>query len=308
MRSLAIDLLKIVLAFFVVGLHMHFLRKSFPELSYVLVNGLFRLGVPVFLIISGFYFYFVNDVVKLKKWLIRIFLLYAIWSIVYIPLWKKGEVFSNIVFGYHHLWYLIGTCFAGILLYLVRNSNFKSIVFLIALFFLCGYTLQFLGNSHYFSGETDVFFNLFPLYRNFLFVCFPFLAIGFLIKKYEIDVKRKPSFGLVLLSVLAVVAEAFFNIKVLKLPLKDSVDLLFTLLLACPVLFIYCKNLPFKTESKILASFSTAMYLIHPLLMFYIFKSKNVTILKYEDLLFFSALIISSLLLVFINKKLKYIL
>lgn len=308
MRSLAIDLLKIVLAIFVVGLHLHFLRDSHPTLSYLLVNGLFRLGVPVFLIITGYYFSFVNDFSKLKKWLFRIFILYAIWTVIYIPLWKEGDAASNILFGYHHLWYLNGTLFAGILLFFLRNKSLKLILTLVFLLFFCGYTIQYLGNSHFFEDKTNIFFNLFPTYRNFLFLCFPFLTIGFMIKKYEWDVKRNPSLWLVLASASAVVAEAFINIQVLKLSKGESVDFLFTLLMACPVIFIYFKNLKFKTDSKILASISTAIYFIHPLLMFYIYKSENLIIMKYGDLIFISSLILSSLVLVFMNRKLKYLL
>ena len=308
MRSLAIDLLKILLAIFVVGLQIHFLRDSYPTLSYLLVNGLFRLGVPVFLIITGYYFYFIDDFSKLKKWLFRIFLLYAVWTIIYIPLWKEGDVVSNIFFGYHHLWYLNGTLFAGILLYSLRNKKQKLVILLLFLFFLIGYTIQYLGNSHCFNEEIDEILNYFPVYRNFLFFCFPFLAMGFLIKKYEFDVKRNPSLWLVFISVSVVVAEAFANIYFLKLSKRESVDILFSLLFACPILFIYFKNLKTKTDAKILASISTAIYCIHPLLMFYIYKSENPFILMHSDFIFISSIILSSLGLVFLNQKIKYLL
>ncbi len=307
MRSLSIDILKIGLAVFVVCLHLHVLRDSYPLFSYVLVNGLFRMGVPVFLIISGYFFFYVNDTAKLKKWSFRIFLLYAIWSVVYIPFWKEDDRYlMNILFGYHHLWYLIGTLFAGLLLYVLRNKPAKNLFFIIIICFCCGYTIQYLGNSHYFEGETDVVFNLFPTYRNFLFVCFPFLGIGFLIKKLGIDVKRKPSLWMVLLSAGAVVAEAFLNDKVLHLQKKESIDLLFSLLIACPLLFLYCKNITVKTDSKILASISTAIYLIHPLVIEFVYKSAYFS--SFRDIIFILVLTASSLVLVFLNRKLKYVL
>ncbi|MCW3161205.1 acyltransferase family protein [Chryseobacterium oryctis] len=305
MRSLSVDILKIVLAFFVVFLHMHVLRDSYPFLSYVLVNGLFRIGVPVFLIISGYYFYYINDFQKLKKWLVRIFILYAVWSVVYIPFWKEKDDYTlNILFGYHHLWYLIGTFFSGIILFALKKTSTRLLLLFILLLFCCGYIIQFLANSHYFTGDLDSALNLFPTYRNFLFVCFPFLGIGFLIRKLELDVKYKPSLLFVLASVGLVIFEAFLNYKVFDLNKRESVDLLFSLLIACPILFVYCKNLPWKTDSKILASISTAIYLIHPLLMEGIYKSE----IKYQNLAFTMALIGASLMLVFINKKLKYLL
>lgn len=307
MRSLSIDLLKIVLAIFVVCLHLHVLRDTYPSLSYVLVNGLFRMGVPVFLIISGYFFFYVNDLSKLKKWSFRIFLLYAVWSVVYIPFWKENDQAAmNILFGYHHLWYLIGTLFAGLLLFALRNIPAKKLFFVLLLCFCCGYMIQYLGNSHYFKGETDAVLNLFPTYRNFLFVCFPFLGIGFLIKKLGIDVKRKPSLAIVLLSAGAVTGEAFLNERVLHLQEKESIDLLFSLLVACPLLFLYGKNITVKTDSKILASISTAIYLIHPLVIEFVYKSAYFK--SFQDIIFIVVLTSASLALVFLNRKLKYLL
>lgn len=307
MRSLSIDILKIVLAAFVVGLHMHVLRDSYPSLSYVLVNGLFRVGVPVFLIISGYFFYFTDDLSRLKKWSVRILLLYVIWSVIYFPLWKEDDSYlSNILFGYHHLWYLIGTFFSGLLLFALRNLSSKILASLILLFFCCGYGIQFLGNSHYFKGEIDATLNLFPTYRNFLFVCFPFLGMGFLIRKLEIDVKRKPSIWVVIVSVFLVTFESFLNYSVFNLSQKESIDLLFSLLIACPLLFLYCKNIAVKTDSKILASISTAIYLVHPLVMEFVYKSTYFPL--YQDVIFASILLIISLILVFLNKKVKYLL
>lgn len=305
MRNLSVDILKIILAFFVVFLHMHLLRDYYPSLSYVLVNGLFRIGVPVFLIITGYYFYHVDDINKLKKWLIRIFLLYFIWSVVYIPFWKEGKVFTNIVFGYHHLWYLIGTLFAGILLFAVRKKSTQFLVIAILFLFSCGYVIQLLGNLHSFTGELDSTFNLFPSYRNFLFVCFPFLGIGFLIKKLNIDVRQKPSLLLALAAMGLVIFESFLNYKVVGLNKKESIDLLLSLPIACPIIFLYCKSIPVKTDSKILASISTAIYLVHPLIMEWIF---DLNIKSFEFVIFIAVLLIVSLMLVLINRKIKYLL
>ncbi|GEN76348.1 acyltransferase family protein [Chryseobacterium hagamense] len=307
MRNLSIDILKIVLASFVVCLHLHILRDTYPSLSYVLVNGLFRIGVPVFLIISGYFFFYVNDPAKLKKWSFRIFLLYAIWSVIYIPLWKKDDGYvMNLIFGYHHLWYLIGTLLAGLLLYVLRNIPAQKLFLILISCFCCGYVIQYLGNAHCFKGDTDAVFNLFPAYRNFLFVCFPFLGIGFLIKKLGIDTKRKPSLIIVLLSAGTVIGEAFLNEKIFHLQKKESIDLLFSLLIACPLMFLYCKNITAKTDSRILASISTAIYLIHPLVIEWVYKSGYFT--SWQDLVFIVVLMAASLILVFLNRRLRYLL
>ena len=303
-RNLTIDLLKIVLAFFVVFLHMNFLRNSHPTLSYLLVNGLFRIAVPVFLVITGFYFLHIDNLQKLKKWLFRTFLLYAIWMLIYISYWKDNEhILLTVIFGYHHLWYLIGTFFSGLLLYILRKKSSKILITLAVSLFLLGYAVQVLGNLHYFETESDSVLNMYLLYRNFLFVCFPFLTIGFLINKHNFDLsKYRYSSLLVILSVFCVVAEAFFNFRNVS---SESTDVLFSLLFACPLIFLYCQKIYIKTTSKILANLSTAIYVVHPLIM----KSDFYTNLKtYQLLIFLSILIPLSFALVYLNKKIKYLL
>lgn len=303
-RNLTIDILKIILAFFVVFLHMNFLRETFPLTGYLLVNGLFRIAVPVFLIISGYYFFHIDNAKKLRKWLLRTFLLYGIWMVVYFNHWKDNEeVWLTIIFGYHHLWYLIGTFFSGIILFLLRKQKPVLLIFLALILFSAGYAVQVLGNLHYFSGEQDSMLNKYLYYRNFLFVCFPFLTIGFLLNKMNISLSnfRYPGF-LAALSILIVVAEAFFNYKLIS---AESTDILFSLILASPLLFLYGQKIYVKTTSKTLASLSTAIYVVHPLIM----KSDYYAGIKsYKLLIFMTVLMAASIALVYLNRKIKYLL
>jgi fucose 4-O-acetylase-like acetyltransferase len=87
MRNLSIDYLKVALALSVVLLHLNFLRVDLPELGFILVNGVFRLAVPLFLIITGYYFTQITTFGKFKSWFFRILILYVIWMIFYLPYW-----------------------------------------------------------------------------------------------------------------------------------------------------------------------------------------------------------------------------
>lgn len=303
-RNLLIDVLKIILAFFVVFLHMNFLKETYPLLSYILVNGLFRIAVPVFLVITGFYFFHIDNAKKLKKWLFRTFLLYAIWMLIYVSYWKDNEqIWLTIIFGYHHLWYLIGTFFSGFLLYFLRNQSSRLLLTLAIFLFLFGYVVQVSGNLHYLNTESDSLLNDYLLYRNFLFVCFPFLTIGFLINKHRIDISTyKNSSLLVILSILGVIAEAFFNYNYIS---SESTDILFSLIFASPLLFLYCQKIYIKTTSKVLASLSTAIYVVHPLIMKSEFYKE---IQSFKILIFLAILIPVSFGLVYLNRKLKYLL
>lgn len=304
-RNLSIDILKIILALFVVFLHMNFLKETYPMMSFLLVNGVFRIAVPVFLVITGFYFFHIDTTKKLQKWLFRTFLLYVIWMLVYISYWKDNEqVWLTAIFGYHHLWYLIGTFFSGIILFYLRNQKVILLSILGFLLFGIGYIIQVLGNLHHLNPESDSLLNDYLLYRNFLFVCFPFLTIGFLINKLKIDFEKyKYPYVLVVFSLVMVVAEAYFNYKMIS---SESTDILFSLIFVSPILFLYCQKIYFKTQSKVLASLSTAIYVVHPLIMksdFY----KEITS-EYKILIFLLILIPVSLLLVVLNRKLKYLL
>ena len=66
-RNLSIDVLKIILAIFVVFLHMNFLKETYPLMSFLLVNGIFRIAVPVFLVITGFYFFHIDTTKNFKN-------------------------------------------------------------------------------------------------------------------------------------------------------------------------------------------------------------------------------------------------
>lgn len=313
MRNLSIDYLKVFLALLVILLHLNFLGNQIPELGYVLVNGLFRLAVPLFLIITGYYFLSVNNIEKFKNWFFRVFLLYAIWMIFYSPFWFKisnlSGIFINAFMGYFVLWYLIGVIFAGTLLYALRNLKANVLLAFAICLYIIGYAIQQIGNLHLFSGFVDKILNWHPISRNFVFDCFPFLTLGFLIKKLNIDLRFKPSLKLVLFSILLVIIESRLNY--LFISKEESLDHIIAMIFAAPMIFIYVKNLRIMGENKNLALFSTAIFLIHPFFMLlYSFLAAHgflfIDISKELFVVFLT--LIAGLILVMMNKKLKYIL
>ena len=56
-RNITIDLTKLLMSFFIVGLHCLFMLDINEYLHFYLKEGLFRIAVPLFLLISGYYFY-----------------------------------------------------------------------------------------------------------------------------------------------------------------------------------------------------------------------------------------------------------
>lgn len=309
-RNISLDCLKVILAVFVVALHSSILHDISPEISFLLVNGIFRIAVPVFLIITGYYFLFVND---LRKWLLRIITLYFVWMVIYSFFYLElkfsyislAKNIFFIIFGYHHLWYLAGTILGGILLFYSRQLNSKIQFILASSLFLMGVALQYLGNFHFLPGRFDGILNFYPVYRNFLTVCFPFLMIGFLIHKLELNKKlKKYIIPLMCFSLVILYVEAYINYYFISK--SDPLDLMFSLFLICPLIFIFFLNKNISGKNRNLAIFSTALYLIHPLFQ---------NILKYYSLNSIQSFILTvvlstlaSILLILIHKKFKFIL
>jgi hypothetical protein len=307
MRNLSIDYLKVALALSVVLLHLNFLRNEFPELGFTLVNGLFRLAVPLFLIITGYYFTQITTFEKFKKWLLRITILYVIWMVFYAPIWINSDnligTLLTIPIGYFVLWYLAGVIVGGSLLFFCRNIESKYLLSLAISLYLIGYFLQQIGNLHLFTGGLDKLLNWYPISRNFLFDCFPLLALGLLIKRTKLDLKLKISITLLILSIILVILESYLNYKFISS--SESLDHLLTILITAPIIFIYVKNIKIMGDNKNLAFFSTAIFLIHP---FFITLHSFFSIEISKVFFVLGASLIASIFLVLLNKKFKYLL
>lgn len=308
-RNISLDILKIVLAFFIIALHGKLFSDTDPELSFYTVNGIFRIGVPVFLIITGFYFYHVKN---LGSWLKRVFILYAIWMFVYsifyfesptsIPALAKDIFF--LIFGYHHLWYLAGTLLGGIVLYAARNLSTKIQLFSALGFFFFGVALQYIGNMHFFIGVVDKLLNFYPVHRNFLTVCYPFLMIGFLINKEGLIDKVSNTRYFVPIAIAILYIEVFINFHFISK--SEPLDGMFSLILICPLLFILFSKIKIKGSVKTIALFSTALYLIHPLFQNILIPYHVSTIISFGITVVLS--LIASYILVMLNKRFNYLL
>ncbi|MBL8321427.1 MAG: acyltransferase family protein, partial [Acinetobacter sp.] len=167
-RNISIDLLKLLLALSVVFLHTHIFYDFSALLGHSLVQGVFRLAVPVFLVITGYYFFYIDTLEKFKRWLTRIFILYAVWMVFYLPVWWVADAaykFSVIYNGYFVLWYIIGVLLGGSLLYLLRNIGEKKLFATAAVLFALGTLIQQIGNLHLLDGYLDWKFNRYTTHR-----------------------------------------------------------------------------------------------------------------------------------------------
>jgi len=110
-RNIALDILKVTLAFMVVGLHADFLADITSTGSYLTVNGIFRIAVPLFLLINGFYFYSVLANQKTANWIKKVLSLYVFWMLFYSYFWFRpselsfvefAKIAKTLILGYFH--------------------------------------------------------------------------------------------------------------------------------------------------------------------------------------------------------------
>jgi len=182
-RNLSIDILKLLLALTIVCAHCGLFKTFPPLICFLVLNGFSRIIVPVFLLISGFYFYKVQSQKQFITWIKRLFILYILWTLIYTPLWIRPnfKFIIDIIDGYNHLWYLIGAVEAIIILWFLRNLKIQNLLIITILCALSGLFLQYNYNYRF----TEIFNLLYNFvnnasYRNGLFFCFPFIVIGYL--------------------------------------------------------------------------------------------------------------------------------
>lgn len=301
----------------IVGLHAGFLGEFTSLGQYLTVNGIFRIAVPIFLIINGFYFYPVLSKNSQIPWLKRVAILYVAWMTFYAYFWFSVPEFSfvgfaklikSFIIGYHHLWYISGMIGAAIILIVLRNLSSGVLLLSILLTFIGGVIIQYLGNYHVLEGSIfDKFFNYTWFHRNMLFFSYPFFCIGYLINKHSPHniVSLKLAWILSSFGLLALLVESYANYH--QEGRDGGFDNFFSLLLICPFVFILFMKSNISGSGKHIALYSSAIYFIHPFLLsvfrkYADFDPTFLTLITILSSVFVSYFIIKA------NCKLKFIL
>lgn len=317
-RSLSIDILKVILAFMVVGIHSGFLEDVSALGRYLTVSGLFRMAVPIFFVINGFYFFSVPPE-RISLWFKRVIQLYLFWTLVYIGYWFRAEtinlfeiarIVKTILVGHEHLWYLPAMIGAALVLLPLRKLSTPALLATAIFLFAIGLTIQYLGNYHLIANKSvDTALNSLWLYRNFIFFAFPFFAIGYLLRKTEIykQIATPKVAFLALVALILFLTENYLDFILQNTTAPEGFDIYLCLILLCPAVFLVALKLDIKGEGKTLALYSTGIYFIHPLFISLLTKYVNLggTLLTVVVAILAT---IAAWLLIKINKHLKFIL
>lgn len=270
MRNISLDLLKVLLALFVMLIHLKFLSTYYPEISYFLVNGIFRVAVPTFLVINGYFLYQIIGTERFRIQIKKLLILYIAWMIVYAKFWainnNTTELILTIFFGYHLLWYIPGLILSAIMLNCMRKVKATHLLYISITLLVIGFFIQNSINASAIHIDTDSALAKIVLYRNFIFDCFPFLCVGYLINRCNIIEKmhkiNTPIIMIALaLSISALAFESWFNLSTYG---KDKpIDLFISALPLSSILFLIFIRTAIMGRTKIMSNFATAIFFTH---------------------------------------------
>lgn len=278
MRNQLIDLTKVIFSLFVVAIHASVLFPLSSEYKTFFVNGIFRVAVPFFVVISS---YFVSE--NINEWAKKLFKLYAFWSAIYFFSWSYELLFfgnfnwkyfsitltKNMIFGYHHLWYL-AAIIPGLIIhsYIERIFSRKIIIYASVFLYLCGFFAQEYSSimSEFEKNKSIIRFEF--LYKNFVFYTFPIIAMTSYFKKINpFQFKGLTSLNVVIVLFIVFLFEVYFRYY---FGLSSKADFLLTTPLFSFFLVKYLHENTISKQlymSKYFSTAATRIYFIHPIVI-----------------------------------------
>lgn len=292
-RNYSIDVVKAIAALLVICIH-----TGYPSVVGDYVVALCRVTVPIFLLISGYYYQVLIDRNKTLSYYKKILALTFFSSVFYfiangielsylkVFRWDKMLMFSFPVTG-DHLWYLYSLI--NVLILLAFCNKIKDrLFFLIPLLLLGNYILSF--------------FSKFWLYRNFLFTSLPYFLLGMYFYKNR-DIVRalfKNKGHCILLAVFGILLQCIevYLYKYFGLIYVRDHYLMTSLLVV--VVFIYALSVSLQKKNVISVigkRYSAHIYILHIFILSHYGCLMRLFNIEYRCLLYIKPLIVFLLIL-----------
>lgn len=287
-RNIGVDILKLLCAFLVVLIHAPITGIS------LYITPLARIAVPIFFMISGYYYTQTVNSEKENKHIKKIFylfissnLIFFVWELIVDIVKEKSllsftdkmtsiDTYINFIFFNEspfsfHLWYIGAILYVLLIVKLLNKFNLIKILYYITPFLLLADII--------FGKYSKVFFGCEFSYiylRNFIFVGIPNFTIGLFINQHKEQIKN---FKLTkILSIAAIIVFAITSdiekYLLVTNHLNASRDQYFsTTLLAIAVFILFTIILNFRQSkfnlilSHLGQQYSLLIYLMHPILL-----------------------------------------
>lgn len=291
-RYYSIDIMKMICACLVVGIHAQFLTDISEPLGELVNGALGRMGVPFFSCVSGYFLIkaekngkspLLHQVLSLLKYYVAFSVIYIIWDCINssFSAMTIGETVSTIIkrflcYGtYYHLWFF--PCMILSLIVIHFAGKMRALK-LLAVFSFVAYMFDALTYSWHGIGQTVIpgldrltaWFD-FEYLRRFAGLTLPFAVLGLVILYTENYWTNRQHDGLLraawTISIIANITEIAI---VLKYGIAEGTTVSFTLL---PLIyFTFMLGLRYPLEKKAQAgkfcrNASVILYGLHPLFL-----------------------------------------
>lgn len=269
-RNAYLDIYRVIAAILIIMIHT---CMSIFSLKFV-ANTIGRYGVPIFMMITG-YFYFNNPTKERRnKTLKSLLQLWIVWNIIYIPevihrmsgmnLIEKIKMSIWGLIGFSQAfggsWYLLATSFGIIFVdYLRRKNLIKLSIFASIIVYIIDLITTNYGHL------VNAPYSLMKYYlHNTIFTGILWITIAYLISKNKENIDKFGKIRWVIITLLLIIIEYFVVQYFGGNPIdKIRMDMYIFLPLAAPTLFMYMLNKKFmikRENALILRDWATLIF------------------------------------------------
>lgn len=311
-KKINLDHVRLILSFFIIAIHTYPLSFLGDFQDYLFTRIIFRIAVPLYLMITGYYI--LKKSLKQKEVLINYFkkisiiYLYSIiiYSIFLIKNFSNWQVFLRDIFftgPFYHLWYF-PALILGIITtyYIIKYIPEKYQIIICAILYFIG----ILGDNYYgFLHTADIFTSFYKFVtnitgytRNFLFYVPIFLMLGYKISKEEKRIEKRTNIIYIIKFLVLMILEGALIYRY-STPLHTS--MYFALPFLSYFIFKYLITYLNKETNKNIREASTIIYIIHP---WFIIILTKINIIK-NSLVFYLIICLFSYLISLLYLKIK---
>lgn len=320
---MTLDKFRILASILIVAIHTYPLSTINENLDFVFTHIFCRIGVPIFLMITGYFILpkAIQDKKSLMKYTKKIAKIYLLCMILYLPVniyagKLKGINFIGILKSifidgtFYHLWYfpalILGIWITYFIIKHIKNKNgliLVSILYVIGLF----------GDSYFGIAEKwtvtktfyDAIFNIFDYTRNGLFYVPIFLYLGYIMKNINWKISKRDNIIFILVSLVLMILEGMI-LHHFNLQRHDSMYFM----LIPTMIGIFNFILQNKNENnKHLRNIATTIYIIHPMFIIVVRGIAKITQMQNlmidNSIIHYLLVVISSLIFSIILEKSK---
>jgi surface polysaccharide O-acyltransferase-like enzyme len=264
-RNNTVDIFRLIASFCIVALHIHF-ENIYPNL-YGVISLLSRWGVPFFFLIGGYFFQKSLEkqgFLAFRKTFVRIFIIYVIVSIIYLPLTNFTFGLKSVFTGdYFHLWFLPSMLLGLCVLFLfnkfrLNNNLFVATIVLFSLLVLIGEPYSFLTKFRHLPIRS-------LMSIPFMLIGGYFFRVGSRITKFTLGI----SISLIVLGAILTLLEASVITSLTDRPFYSYEILIGSFLMS---IGIFTLSFSIKSRDETMGGLgrklSLFIYLYHPLVLF----------------------------------------